>query len=473
MDAVFFRSQNRPLRPARPPPKREHSPVRQAPSHEPPPETKPMIPQPARPQQPNFNNNRTGLSVKVSNPVLTGTTHDNTKSHVKPSPVPAHKPMVPKPPQRPYKGASNQPDIKTETNNDTESKSKFGPIFKIPSFSKSDRQASQNLKPEVDKAEEAPVANIVKKRELTRNISNPVLISTTDRRSKHLVKLENLNVVPAQEDVDNSPPPPVPPKISLGNEYENTTSRRSRPLPPRPVSMPESEAGDNIDAGVKESRKSAVMATNSPRMPQRPPPPPVKPNVDNTRKMLEDELSKLDDINVEIPRDSPDKQLPNSSSGPAKPTNIKPKPRAAVSKSADTKVSLHPKTPANKTKSDTKPNPSWGGTEKPIFNPKARPGLSSKKTTSTGQGKPSTTGQKKSLKPTEPTRKPSTESLDDDPNAGSASVAGLAERFEVEKKPFLISDRNVKRTQSQGTAKAPMTPPKPKSGVKQIRSVDV
>jgi hypothetical protein len=389
---------------------------------------------------------------------------------VKPSPVPAHKPAVPKPPQKPYKGASNQSEIKTAVNNKTpptESKSRFAPIFKIPSFSKSDKQGSQNVKPDVEKAEEAPVANIVKKRELTRNISSPVLISTTDRRSKHLVKLENLNLAQSHEDVD-TPPPPVPPKVSLGNEYENTTSRRHRPLPPRPMSMPESECGDDIDTGTKESRKSAVMATNSPRMPQRPPPPPVKPNVDNTRRMLEEELSKLDDINVEIPRDSPEKQLPNISSSPSKPKNVKPKPRATVSKSADTKVSLHPKTPANKTKSDTKPSPtSWSTNEKPIFNPKARPGLSSKKTGSGGQ-----VNQQKSLKPSEPARKPSTESLEDDPNAGAASVAGLAERFEVQKKP-LISDRNVKRTQFQGGAKAPMTPPKPRSGAKQIRSVDV
>ncbi|XP_053407048.1 disintegrin and metalloproteinase domain-containing protein 12-like isoform X3 [Mercenaria mercenaria] len=465
-----YKGQDRPLRPARPPPKREHSPVRQAPQRPQPTDTKPLRPQPARPQPPVNNNNRTGLSVKVSDPVLTGTTHSNTKSHVKPSPVPTHKPALPKPPLKPNKGASNQSEFKTEANNETppaESKSRFGPIFKIPSFSKSDKQGAQNLKPEAEKAEEAPVANIVKKRELTRNISNPVLISTTDRRSKHLVKLENLNVTaaPSQEDFD-APPPPVPPKVSLANEYENTsTTRRNRPLPPRPMSMPESECGDDVHIGVKDGRKSAVLATGSPRMPQRPPPPPVKPNVDNTRKMLEDELSKLDDINIEIPRDSPEKQLPNNSSSPAiKPKNMKPKPRTTVSKSVDTKKSLHPKTAANKAKSDTKPNPAkWADNEKPIFNPKARPGLSSKSKQAS---------QSSNLKPSEPTRKPSTESLDDDPDAGAASVAGLAQRFEVQKKP-LLSDRNVKRTQSQGAAKAPMTPPKPKSGVKQIRSVDV
>lgn len=437
--------------------------------------------QPVRPLPPptnNNNNNRPGLAVKVSDPVLTGTTHNDTKTHVKPSPVPSHKPVIPKPPLKPSKGTSNNMEAKPAAKNETPpaDKSRFAPIFKIPSFSKSDKQGAQSPKPEVNKTEEVPAQNIVKKRELTRNISNPVLISTTDRRSKHLVKLDNLNLQSAQSDSEDTTAPPVPPKISLANEYENT-NRRNRPLPvpPRPVSMPESECGDDLDIGGKGNRKSAVIATQSqsPRMPLRPPPPPVKPNVENTRKMLEDELSKLDDINVEIPRDSPDRQLPSYSSSPSvKPKNVKPKPPVAVSKSADKKPFVHSKAPANKTKSDSKRNPpKWGENEMPIFNPKARPGLSSNKT---GKGKSDTRpgNETGSLKPGEPSRKPSTESLEDDPNSGAASVAGLTQRFEVQKKP-LLSDRNAKRTQTQGGAKAPMTPPKPRSGAKQIRSIDV
>lgn len=461
--------QSRPLCPARPPPKRDQSSVKHVPQRPPPANFKPSRVPPTRPEP--VNNNRTGLSVKVSGPVLTGTTNTDTKSHVKPSPVPNHKPEPPKLTQKP-KGASNQKHVKTNETPAAEPKSRFAPIFKIPGFSKSDKQGAQSSKPDTGKQEDAPiVADIVKKRELTRNISSPILISTTDRRSKHLVKLDSLNINTAVADDNKTPAPPLPPHVSLNkNEYENTAAaRQNRPLPPRPVSMPVSEGGDKLEVSANDVHKSVAIPSHSPRMPGRPPPPPIKPNVENTRKMLEDELSRLDDINLEIRLDSsPEKS--NTPSPVVKPKHIKPKPRVVGTKSDDsTKRPAQTKPTANKRKSDIKTNPpKWGEKEKLIFNPKARPGLSAVKTTSSSQSKPT----QASLSSIEPARKPSTESLEDDPNTGAASVAGLAKKFEVQKKP-LLSDRNVKRTQSQGVAKAPMTPPKPRSGVKQIRSVDV
>lgn len=467
--------QSRPLCPDRPPPKRDLSPVKSVPQRPPPANFKSNRVPPTRPEP--VNNNRIGLSVKVSDPVLTGTTNTDTKSHVKPSPIPNHIPVQPKLTQKP-KGASidsSQKQVKTKGAPAAEPKSRFAPIFKIPSFSKSDKQGTQTSKPETSKQEDAPiVADIVKKRELTRNISNPILISTTDRRSKHLVKLDSLNVNTAAADDNKTPAPPLPPHVSLNkNEYENTAAaRQNRPLPPRPMSMPVSECSDELQVNANDVQ-SVAIPSHSPRMPGRPPPPPIKPNVENTRKMLEDELSRLDDINVEIRLDSSPENS-NTPSPVVKPKHIKPKPRVTASKSAE--VSKRPtqtKPTANKRKSDIKTNPQkLVEMEKPIFNPKARPGLSAVKTASSCQSKPTQASETASLKSNVPARKPSTESLDDDPNTGAASVAGLAKKFEVQKKP-LLSDRNVKRTQSQGVTKAPMTPPKPRSGVKQIRSVDV
>lgn len=446
------------MRPVRPPPR----------ERDPPPPPYPGPPGPPAPPPPSAKTAaKSKLGLKISNPVLTGSTNKDSQSDVKKSPAPVHKdPIVrPPPPKFPTKGAkqttsnngANKPLIKESEKNTTTtgSTTKFSPPFKIPSFSKTDKQ-------EPEQKEEPPVANIVKKRELTRDISNPILISTTDRRSKHLVKNDSFTVNQDEGSVETKLAPPVPPHVSL-NRSESDTARRNRPLPPRPLSMPESECGEDLQRSGAGSRKSANLSTQSPRMPDRPPPPPIKPHFDNTRKNIEDELAKLDQIQIKVPEET---DSPRGSPHP-KAKDIKPKPKPSVGKSlSDPKKPTPPaKNPATKTedkKTATKQ------IQRPVFNPKNRPGLSNNSSSSAIDKKAGKTS--KAVSDTQ--RKVSTNSLDEDTNTGSAGVSGIAKMFEGQKKP-LLGDKSVTRTQSHGTPKAPMTPPKPKPGAKKIRSVDV
>ncbi|XP_052225376.1 disintegrin and metalloproteinase domain-containing protein 12-like isoform X2 [Dreissena polymorpha] len=498
------KNQNRPARPSRPPPKTDpHPSSRRDP---PPPPSKPL----ARPlaEQPGPHHEVSGksgidkskpkskpmASVQISHPVLTDSTHEDSKAHIQTSPVADHKKIQrPPPPKLPLKVSKQDNkgktpggacDTKTEPGT-SESKSRFGPIFKIPSFSKADKLSTP--KPEQSADTDPASGNVVKKRELTRNISNPVLISTTDRRSKHLVKAENHSVAQIQlaDRQASVEAPPLPPHIDL-KRSESDIARRNRPLPPRPVSMPESESGEEPNVTVSSGRKSAVFTSNSPRMPQRPPPPPIKPGIDSTRKTIEDELAKLDSINITIPDMNSRPSTPKAVHPKTKDIKPKPRPGAQKTTSSDAQKPLPPaKSPAVRSKSDSnkledvsKPKEQRtdikpGGdfeVKKPIFIPKARPGL--------GKTKAKTETPKENI--TEIKRKISTDSLDEDPNAGSASVAGLSRIFDTQTKPLLSEsalaepkDKGLKKTVSQGSAKAPMTPPKPRPGVKFVRSVDV
>ncbi|KAH3785558.1 hypothetical protein DPMN_163649 [Dreissena polymorpha] len=433
-------------------------------------------------------------SVQISHPVLTDSTHEDSKAHIQTSPVADHKKIQRPPPPKLPLNVSKQDnkgktpggacDTKTEPGT-SESKLRFGPIFKIPSFSKADKLSAP--KPEQSADTDPASGNVVKKRELTRNISNPVLISTTDRRSKHLVKAENHSVAQIQlaDRQASVEAPPLPPHIDL-KRSESDIARRNRPLPPRPVSMPESESGEEPNVTVSSGRKSAVFTSNSPRMPQRPPPPPIKPGIDSTRKTIEDELAKLDSINITIPDMNSRPSTPKAVHPKTKDIKPKPRPGAQKTTSSDAQKPLPPaKLPAVRSKSDSnkledvsKPKEQRtdikpGGdfeVKKPIFIPKARPGL--------GKTKAKTETPKENI--TEIKRKISTDSLDEDPNAGSASVAGLSRIFDTQTKPLLSEsalaepkDKGLKKTVSQGSAKAPMTPPKPRPGVKFVRSVDV
>ncbi|WAR21911.1 ADAM8-like protein [Mya arenaria] len=489
---------SRPLRPAHPPPKRDppslhRPPAPSAPRAEPPPPSyKDAVKFNARPKP------KGTAGVQISNPVLTGSTHEESKSHVQPSPVADHRPIPrPPPPKLPTKAgkqdkAKSSNDQSVSKNTEIDSKPKFGQMFKIPSFSKSEKQESPKPVQKIVSNQEEP--STVKKRELTRNISNPVLISTTDRRSKHLVKLDSLNVnqPPPAEDSSSSLAPALPPHVSL-QRSESDIARRNRPLPPRPMSMPDSECGDEPEISfATQERKSVNMSSNSPRMPQRPPPPPVKPNsnIDSTRRTIEETLAQLDDINMSIP-DSPDPNAARKAAHP-KAKDIKPKTSARPDAKKSLSDSPKPKPPVKSTvgkaKSDpkkdakaakpllsdnTKPASKWDkdiNVKRPIFNPKGRPGLHD--STKPSQVKKSAMANSQTKASEIPHRKPSTDSLDDDPAGGTASVAGISKMFEGQKKP-LLADKGAKKSLSTGANKIPMTPPKPKHGVKQVRSVDV
>ena len=397
----------------------------------------------------------------ISEPVLTGSTHKESQSHIQPSPKPPPKPLT-----TPALSAAQMKSTTVEVTQEVdpslklptkaEPKSRFGPIFKMPNIGKS--HDSPKLP---EKKQETTEPEVVKRRELTREISNPVLISTTDRRSKHLVKADNIQMSVIGKDAASQPPPPVPPvppKVSLiRSESDNT--KKNKPLPPRPVSMPVSESGDDTEVDVKDARKSM-------NLPQRPPPPPVKPNVTNTRETIEQEISKLDQIHVEIPKETKTDQVKQVKSKTTKPGTVnktpikKPlQPKTAVKKSSSDsskKPAAVKKTPATQSKSD----PKWTPVDKPIFKPKDKPKKTSHSPAAkTNQSESSETG---SLN----TRKASTDSLDDD---GTTSVYARKKIFEGQKKPLL----GAKSTPGNA-ASTPQTPPKPGGKtVKQIRSVDV
>ena len=373
----------------------------------------------------------------------------------------------------------SDPSLKLPTK--AEPKSRFGPIFKKPNLGKSQDNSSPKLG---EKKQEVTEPEVVKRRELTREISNPVLISTTDRRSQHLVKLENLHV---DNGANGVPVPPVPPKISLNRSDSDFTKSKNKPLPPRPVSMPPSESGEEIEMEVREKRKAA-------NLPQRPPPPVAKTTVDpdpppsyrsavtDTRQTIEDEISRLDEIKAEIPTDSADEginikpsavktevkrplkpktQVKKSSSDSAKkPLTVTKKP--ATQSKSDTKPLTQSKLgskPTSQAKSNTKPKGQWTPVDKPIFKPKDKP--VTKKTSQTTPAKPDTSASKDKIP-----RKDSTDSLDDE---GPSSVYARKKMFEGQKKPLLGA-----KSEPEKTGNVPQTPPKPggKTG-KQIRSVNV
>ena len=492
----YSRGHSRPLRPAHPPPKRD-PPKRDLP----PPSYKEAIknnnstPPPKPPPVSAKSDIKSKLGLKISNPVLTGSTNKDSQSHVQQSPVPEHRtPIVrPPPPKVPSKAAkpsvsnegANKPLIKESEKSAVASissgLSKFGQKLKMSNFTKNDKPVTNTtvatkpvpLKPAVPKPvisdpkqeEETPVVNIVKKRELTRDISNPILISTTDRRSKHLVKNDSFTVNQNEGGLEAKLAPPVPAHISL-NRSESDAARRNRPLPSRPLSMQESECGEDTPAtDGKGSRKSAVVSSNSPRMPARPPPPPVKPHLDNTRRTIEDELAKLDQINITIPDEGNDSDSGKATAQHPKAKDIKAKPQMHAKKTVPVVKKPVPLSKGAVAKTNSESKVPDRPIQKPVFNPKSRPGLSS-------NSQSSAIGKKTGKKVTDTQRKVSTDSLDDDSTATPANVSGIAKMFEGQKKP-LLGDKGVTRTQSHGAPKAPMTPPKPRPAAKKIRSVDV
>lgn len=117
---------------------------------------------------------------------------------------------------------------------------------------------------------------VMKKDSFNKEISKPVLISTTDRRSKAFVReTSNEKLKDANKNVL---PPPIPPHAAL------KPTRSDPPLrpPPRPMSMPPQP--EKVKDEKTKSRKSVVEAEQ--KSPERPPPPSssLKPSVENKTK---------------------------------------------------------------------------------------------------------------------------------------------------------------------------------------------
>lgn len=133
------------------------------------------------------------------------------------------------------------------------------------------RSAALLLDPEPDIHRKLPSAPdllrhdpIVKKDSFNKEISKPVLISTTDRRSKAFVReSSNEKLKDANKNVLT---PPVPPHAALKPSYSDPPMRP----PPRPMSMP--PRSEKVKDEKKKLRKSVVEIEQ--KSPERPPPPP-------------------------------------------------------------------------------------------------------------------------------------------------------------------------------------------------------
>lgn len=139
------------------------------------------------------------------------------------------------------------------------------------------RSAALLLDPEPDIHRKLPSAPdllrhdpIVKKDSFNKEISKPVLISTTDRRSKAFVRESSNEKL--KDTNKNVLPPPVPPHSALKPSHSDPPMRP----PPRPMSMP--PKSEKVKDEKKKLRKSVVQTEQ--KSPERPPPPPyssVKP----------------------------------------------------------------------------------------------------------------------------------------------------------------------------------------------------
>lgn len=121
------------------------------------------------------------------------------------------------------------------------------------------------LKPPVSKQlSNTSHEGLTKKDSFNREISQPVLISTTDRRSKAFVKDPNFEKFKDIEKPTQEEAPPVLPHVMIKRNPSNEAGKKT---PARPTSMPPVQREKNS----KENRKSAIQTDL--KSPERPPPP--------------------------------------------------------------------------------------------------------------------------------------------------------------------------------------------------------
>ena len=123
-------------------------------------------------------------------------------------------------------------------------------------------------------------ASVVKKDSFNREISDPVLISTTDRRSKAFVKDFKVDAN-ANGDDNGISITANPPQLPTNSPNSIVTRKSSSDrVPPRPTSMPPAPRRER--SRKQENRKSALSPPRPPNPPQPPPhlPPPhaLKPS---------------------------------------------------------------------------------------------------------------------------------------------------------------------------------------------------
>ncbi|KAL3865088.1 hypothetical protein ACJMK2_006719 [Sinanodonta woodiana] len=408
---------SRPQRPNRPPPRPTRTPERS-------PSDVSTTSQGRRAKVPVKNGN---VYIEISGPVLTGSTNKDSHKDIQPSPKP--RPSVPLRPNPPVPRPASPMKCAIEMT------PQFNPVLLATT--------DESLQP-------------AQKRELKREISSPVLISTTDRRSKHLIKVDST----VAHDII---PPPLPPHVKTVERSESDRSMAKRPLPPRPTSLPPQDnvSLHDVEEDSLQARKSMINAS---RMPLRPPPPPMKTDATNESNPME-EISEPK-MKTSQPKSNMMKLNTQSKKGLPKTSVFRTNSDSSATKSGESKVANT--SPAVKIKSDPKSNAGqWTIANKPIFKPKQRQA-------SPKMGQSSLVSCDSTENPPN-NRKESTESIEDDPNAGAASVAGLRKMFEDQKKALIsgsAGEKELSRSNSKGKDGNP--PPKlaPKPG-KNIHTIDV
>lgn len=228
------------------------------------------------------------VSVEISPPVLQDSTPNQSqasshtiKMNKQSKPPPARQVNM----ETPKRGESMEPRTQKTSqsafskilNRSNEDNLSFPSFSKLLSRSKNESSPKPSPKPPLKQQSSNPLFQptdpIVKKDSFNRDkeISKPVLISTTDRRSKAFVKdasSDSLGDDRGFSFADSSIPPPPAPGPRQATPRRNRVTR-----PPRPTSLPPqpNKGKQRKEAEKQQARKSVVDP--GARSPPRPPPP--------------------------------------------------------------------------------------------------------------------------------------------------------------------------------------------------------
>ncbi|XP_071168228.1 zinc metalloproteinase-disintegrin-like BmMP [Mytilus edulis] len=352
---------------------------------------------------------RNGGGVDISGPLLTEKTQDR--------PVQKKKPFIEFTAMKPSSKPKPPPRVKSEA-----------------LLSDSEPDVHRKLPSAPDLLKHDP---IVKKDSFNKEISKPVLISTTDRRSKAFVReSSNEKLKDANK---NNLSPPVPPHAALKPSHSDPPLRP----PPRPTSMP--PPSDNDKKEKKSLRKSIVDAAQ--KSPQRPPPP--RSNFNTTSFNLGNE--QFDPNKRKKEKDKPE------TSGPPAITKFKPEKKNSTN-AAKTFIELKKTDNAAEAKKPLKvPSELKDKLSRPVLKPRDKPSSSK-----TGD-KPSSSkaGDKKNSSSSGHKLISSRDQSKSEEGTDKPSVAAMKAMFDQNDSP---------KMSGQGAGNRPRTGPKPGS---KVRSVNV
>ncbi|KAK3094656.1 hypothetical protein FSP39_004580 [Pinctada imbricata] len=298
---------------------------------------------------------------------------------------------------------------------------------------------------------------IVKKDSFNREISKPVLISTTDRRSMAFARENSFENGRSTNDESQVAPPPIPPHTAKKRE-SSTAPLRPTSMPPQPQKL---KFADDEES-KRESRKS--MAGSGLKSPPRPPPPNVNFTDISTAKSKAGEPSSrkiIDKAKYRIEAESAEDKLPRVK-------NRSPAVDKRKKTDSDSK-SLKPLLSTNNDKTSIAKN-----SRKPdSTSSRGKPSIS-KQSSFPSQSIPPKPSVTKQMSNPSRAAKPLTSQASDASTQESPAVAHIKAMFDsmdIGSKP-IGGPSTVTRTNSGGNGDRPRPPPKPGAGSK-FRSVNV